>query len=58
MTESAILEELREEMRGMRRDISFIKRRVADVDIILTDYDELSLQRARADVVAGRTRKL
>ena len=39
-------------------DLSFIKKHLHDVDLVLTDDDVEALQEAEADLKAGKTKRL
>lgn len=58
MGEAAIHKELVIELRAIRADLDFIKKRVVDVDTVLTQDDTESLQEAERDLKEGKTKRL
>ena len=58
MSEAAIPEELVSEIKAIRADLDYIKKRVVDIDTVLTQDDTESLQEAEMDIKEGRTKRL
>lgn len=47
-----------EKLDSIKSELDHIKKRMVDVDIVLTDDDTESLKGAREDLEAGRTKRL
>ena len=47
-----------EKLDNIRADIDFIKERMLDIDVVLTDDDIESLDEAEMDLKAGRTKRI
>ncbi|MBI2144091.1 hypothetical protein HYU17_02980 [Candidatus Woesearchaeota archaeon] len=58
MSEAAIPEELVSEIKAIRADLDYIKKRVVDVGTVLTQDDTESLQEAETDLKEGKTKRL
>ncbi len=58
MSEVAIPKELITELKAIRDDLDYIKKRVVDLDIVLTDDDTESLHDAEKDLKEGKTKRL
>lgn len=56
MTSAA--QQLLEKLDHIQSDIKYIKEHLVDIDLILTDEDLESLQKAEEDLKAGRTKRL
>ncbi|MEA3229357.1 MAG: hypothetical protein U9P44_00430 [archaeon] len=54
MTEAAVREKIADELEAIRHDIDYIKKHMADVDIVLTDNDIDAFK----DFKAGKTKRL
>ncbi|MDO8633756.1 MAG: hypothetical protein Q7K34_00505 [archaeon] len=46
------------ELKDIRVDIEYIKGHLADSDVLLTDDDVESIQKAEKDLKAGKTKRL
>lgn len=46
------------ELKDIRADIEYIKGHLADSDVLLTDDDWESIQKAEKDLKAGKTKRL
>lgn len=51
-------EQILKELKEIRADLDFIKVRIKDVDIMLTDDDVESIRNAEKDLKEGRTKRL
>jgi len=58
MSEVAIPKELVTELKAIREDLDYIKKRVVDLDTVLTDDDLESLHAAEKDLKEGKTKRL
>lgn len=47
-----------EKLNHIELDLSFIKKHICDLDLILTDDDNKAIQEAKADLKAGKTKRL
>ncbi len=47
-----------EELKTIRADLDYLKERIVDVDLVLTDNDIASLQDAESDFKHGKTKRL
>ncbi len=54
----AMQENILSELKAIRQDLNYLKKRVVDMDTLLTDDDIESLQAAEKDLKAGRTKRL
>ena len=58
MSEAATGEEIISELRAIRADLDYIKKRVSDVDVVLTQDDSEALHEAERDLKEGKTKRL
>ncbi|HLD72290.1 MAG TPA: hypothetical protein VJA23_01780 [Candidatus Nanoarchaeia archaeon] len=47
-----------EKLNHIELDLSFIKKHISDLDQVLTDDDKEAIQEAKADLRAGKTKRL
>lgn len=52
------VQEIMEKLNHIQSDLNFIKGRLADVDLVLTDEDVDALQEAEEDLRKGKTKRL
>lgn len=52
------VQEIMEKLNHIQSDLNFIKGRLADVDLVLTDKDVDALHEAEKDLKKGKTKRL
>ena len=52
------VQEIMEKLNHIQLDLNFIKGRLTDVDLVLTDDDVDALQEAEEDLKKGKTKRL
>ena len=50
--------EIMNELKAIRLELTFLKKHIVDVDVVLTDADVNSLETAEKDLKTGRTKRL
>ena len=54
----AAQKEILKELKAIREDLDYLKKRVVDVDLVLTEDDIQSLEEAEKDFGEGKTKRL
>jgi hypothetical protein len=54
----AMEKQIIEELKSIKDDLNYIKERVTDIDLVLTDDDFDSLYEAEKELKAGKTKRL
>lgn len=52
------LQQIMNKLNHIESDLTYIKKHISDVDLVLTDEDIEAIQEAKRDLVAGKTKRL
>ena len=58
MIEAVTMDMVFDELKSLKKEVTFIKKHMVDVDTVLTDDDFESLNEAEKDLKAGKTKRL
>jgi len=52
------LQQIMNKLDHIESDLTYIKKHISDVDLVLTDDDQEAIKEAKKDLVAGKTKRL